>query len=82
MLAGKVDEVPRHTHGGVAATAAAAEAEDQVQRGLLLDVVVGKGAAVVQLLPGEDEPLLVRRDACTQINKQQGSQQCPDKLVG
>jgi hypothetical protein len=33
-----------------------------VQGGLLLDVVVGQGAAVLQLLPGEDEPLLVRRD--------------------
>jgi len=47
VLAGKVDEVPRHTHGGVAATAAAAEMEDQVQRGLLLDVVVGQGAPVI-----------------------------------
>jgi hypothetical protein len=50
---------------GVAAPAAAAEAEHQVQRRLLLDVVVGQGAAVIQLLPGEDEALLVRRDTCT-----------------
>ena len=64
MLAGKVDEVPRDAHEGVAAPAAAAEAEHQVQRGLLLDAVVGQGAVVIQLLPGEDEPLLVRRDAC------------------
>jgi hypothetical protein len=35
-----------------------------VQRGLLLDVVVGQGALVLQLLPGEDQALLVRRDAC------------------
>jgi len=41
----------------------AAQAQDQVEGGLLLDVVVGKGAAVLQLLAGEDEPLLVRRDA-------------------
>ena len=47
VLAGKVDEVPRHTHGGVAATAAAAETEDQVQRGLLPDVVAGQGAPVI-----------------------------------
>ena len=47
----------------VAAPGAAAEAEHQVQRRLLLDVVVGERAAVLQLLPGEDEPLLVRRDA-------------------
>ena len=43
--------------------ALAAEAEHQVQRGLLLDVVVGQGALVLQLLPGEDEVLLVRWDA-------------------
>ena len=30
---------------------------------LLLDVVVGKGAAVLELLAGEDKTLLVRRDA-------------------
>ena len=30
--AGKVDEIPRDAHGGVAAPAAAAEAEHQVQR--------------------------------------------------
>ena len=42
---------------------AAAEAEHEVQRRLLLDVVVGQRAAVLQLLAGEDEPLLVRRDA-------------------
>ena len=41
---------------------AAAEAEHEVQRRLLLDVVVGQRAPVLQLLPGEDEPLLVRRD--------------------
>ena len=42
---------------------AAAQAQDQVQRALLLDVVVGEGAAVLQLLAGEDEALLVRGDA-------------------
>jgi len=34
-----------------------------VERGLLLDVVVRQGAAVLQLLAGEDETLLVRGDA-------------------
>jgi hypothetical protein len=42
---------------------ATAEAQDEVERGLLLDVVVRQGAAVLQLLAGEDEALLVRRDA-------------------
>ena len=41
-----------------------AKAEHQVKGGLLLDVVVGQGAAILQLLSGEDETLLVRRDAC------------------
>ncbi len=34
-----------------------------MQRALLLDVVVGEGAAVLQLLAGEDEALLIGRDA-------------------
>ena len=42
---------------------ATAETEDEVESGLLLDVVVGEGASVLQLLPGEDQSLLVRRDA-------------------
>ena len=46
-----------------ARSVAAAEAEDEVQRRLLLDVVVGEGAAVLELLAREDEALLVRRDA-------------------
>ena len=36
----------------------------QVKRRLLLDVVVGEGTAVFQLLAGEDQALLVRRNAC------------------
>ena len=43
--------------------AAAAQAEHEVQRGLFLYVVVGKGAAVLELLAREDEALLVGRDA-------------------
>ena len=42
---------------------AASQTQDQVQCGLLLDVVVGEGAAVLQLLAREDEALLVRGDA-------------------
>jgi hypothetical protein len=33
-----------------------------VQRRLLLDVVVGKGASILQLLAGEDQSLLIRRN--------------------
>ena len=64
VFAGKVDGVPRYGHGRVAAPAATAEAKHQVQRGLLLDAVVGQRAVVLQLLPREDEPLLLRWDAC------------------
>ena len=39
------------------------ETEDEVEGRLLLDVVVRKGAAVLELLAGEDETLLVRGDA-------------------
>jgi len=36
--------------------------EHKVKSALLLDVVVGKGVAVLKLLAGEDETLLIRRD--------------------
>jgi len=39
--------------------AAATQAQHQVQSALLLDVVVGEGAAVLKLLAREDEALLV-----------------------
>ena len=48
--------------------AAAAQTEHQVERGLLLDVVVRKGAAVLELLAREDQALLVRRDALLVLN--------------
>jgi hypothetical protein len=34
-----------------------------MESGLLLDVVVGEGATVLELLAGEDQTLLVRGDA-------------------
>ena len=43
---------------------AAAQAQHQVQRALLLDVVVGQRAPVLQLLARKDQALLVWRDAC------------------
>merc|ERR1719153_2210946 len=36
------------------------EAEDEVKSGLLLDVVVRESTTILQLLAGEDEPLLIR----------------------
>lgn len=38
------------------------EAEDEVESALLLDVVVGEGAAILELLASEDQALLVRGD--------------------
>ena len=43
-------------------SAPATQTQDQVDGRLLLDVVVGQGTVVLQLLAGEDEPLLIRRD--------------------
>merc|ERR1719507_124787 len=37
--------------------------EDKVEGGLLLDVVVGQSPAILQLLAGEDQPLLIRGDS-------------------
>ena len=70
VLERELEEVGLDVPAVAAALAAAAEAEHQVQRRLLLDAVVGECALVLQLLPGEDEPLLLRRDACkTEIGK-------------
>jgi hypothetical protein len=38
------------------------EAEDEVKSALLLDVVVGEGAAILKLLASKDQALLVRGD--------------------
>ena len=40
-----------------------AEAEHEMEGGLLLDVVVLEGSAVLELLTGEDKALLIRRDS-------------------
>ena len=39
------------------------ETEDEMESQLLLDVVIGEGAAVFKLLAGQDKPLLVRGDS-------------------
>lgn len=44
--------------------ATTAQSEDEVERRLLLDVVIRERATVLELLAGEDEALLVRGDAC------------------
>ena len=67
VLERELEEVEVDLGVGAALAAAAAEPEHQVQRRLLLDVVVGQRALVLQLLPGEDQALLVRRDPCNSI---------------
>mmetsp|Transcript_11343 Transcript_11343/g.20497 ORF Transcript_11343/g.20497 Transcript_11343/m.20497 type:complete len:227 (-) Transcript_11343:61-741(-) len=47
---------------------ATAQAEHQVEGGLLLDVVVREGAAVLQLLTGKDQALLIRGDSLLVLN--------------
>ena len=48
---------------------AAAQAQHQVQGGLLLDVVVAQRAPVLQLLARKDEALLVGRDALLVLDR-------------
>ena len=62
-----------------AAEAADAEAEleaassVEAEGALLLDIVVGEGAPVLQPLPlpGEEKPLLIRRNSLLVLNKKQ-----------
>ncbi|WVZ94658.1 LOW QUALITY PROTEIN: hypothetical protein U9M48_040524 [Paspalum notatum var. saurae] len=44
------------------------EAQDKVEGGLLLDVVICQGTAILQLLASKDEALLVRRNALLVLN--------------
>jgi len=44
------------------------EAKDEMEGGLFLDVVVGKGSTILKLLASEDETLLVWRNALLVLN--------------
>merc|ERR1719168_143564 len=52
----------------LALLAATPQAEDQVQGGLFLDVVVREGPAIFELLAGKDQPLLVWGNALLVLN--------------
>ena len=39
------------------------EPQDEMERGLFLDIVVGQGSAILELLAGENQPLLIWRDS-------------------
>jgi hypothetical protein len=43
--------------------ATTSKTEHKMESGLLLDVIVRKSAAILELLTSEDESLLIRRDA-------------------
>merc|ERR1712170_210926 len=44
------------------------ESEDEMESGLLLDVVVGEGSSILKLLSSEDESLLIRWDSLLVLN--------------
>ena len=44
------------------------ETENQMQGGFLLNVVVRQGTAILELLAGEDQPLLIWRDSFLVLN--------------
>ena len=39
------------------------ESEDEMESGFFLDVVVGEGTSILELLTSEDQPLLIWRDS-------------------
>merc|ERR1712156_417194 len=47
---------------------ASSQPQDQMESGLLLDIVIRQRPAVLELLAGEDQPLLVRRDSLLVLN--------------
>merc|ERR1711942_497165 len=47
---------------------ATAETQNEMESGLLLDIVVGQSTAILELFACEDEPLLVRRDSFFVLN--------------
>jgi len=63
LLALVLDLLGRGVHLLFALLRTSTKTQHQVESGLLLDVVVGEGAAVLELLAGEDQALLVWRDA-------------------
>merc|ERR1712139_445889 len=47
---------------------ASSQSEHKVESALLLDVVVGEGSSVLELLTSEDQPLLIRGDSLLILN--------------
>ena len=49
-------------------SAATSESQDEMESGFLLNVVVGEGSAVFELLSSEDESLLIRGNSFLVLN--------------
>ena len=58
-LSGKSGEIRLDFHGSHTATS---ESQNQMEGGLLLDIVVREGSSIFELLSSEDEPLLIWRN--------------------
>jgi hypothetical protein len=63
LLALMLDFLGRSVNLLLTLLGATSKTQDEMEGRLLLDVVVGEGAAVFELLASEDQALLVRRDA-------------------
>ena len=64
LLAPELSSELREIWGNLAGTGATtSESEDEVEGGLLLDVVVRKCTAILELLASKDETLLIGRDS-------------------
>ena len=58
-LSGKSGEIRLDFHGSHTTTS---ESQDQMEGGLLLDIVIREGSTIFELLSSEDEPLLIWRN--------------------
>lgn len=63
LLALVLDLLGGGVHLLLALLGSTTQTEDQVESGLLLDVVVGEGSAILELLAGENQSLLVGWDS-------------------
>jgi hypothetical protein len=63
LLALVLDLLGSGVHLLLALLGSTTQTEDQVKSGLLLNIVVGKGSAILELLAGENQSLLVGWDA-------------------
>jgi hypothetical protein len=62
LLALMLDLLRGGVHLLLALLGTTTQTEDEMESGLLLDIVIRKSAAVLELLAGEDKTLLIRRN--------------------